>query len=135
MKNLLLLMAFATLIFSCAPRVEKPAVSINHYSQQVFQITEVVNKLMTESNVNVMHDMADGVEETRAIGCDAVGEECNAYYGFLNRVVTLSNDGAISPADRAELEKMRDQLRVELKKSDAKIQKEWKDYINADKRN
>ncbi|MBC7712268.1 MAG: hypothetical protein H7177_02955 [Rhizobacter sp.] len=135
MKKLLPLMALMTLLFACAPRVEKPAVSISHYSKQVAQINEVVNKLMNETNIKLMHDMADGVEETRAIGCDAVGEECNAYYGFLSKVVTLTNDGDLSVADRAELEKMKKQLQVELKKSDVQIQKEWKDYINADKRN
>jgi hypothetical protein len=134
MKYLLILATISIFTYACSRGAEKPAVSINHYSKQVVQINEVVNKLMDEPNVKVMHDMADGVEETRAIGCDAVGEECNAYYGFLSKVVTLTNDGVVSPADRAELEQMRKNLQNELKKSDLIIQKEWKDYINADKK-
>lgn len=134
MKNLFVSILFATLCLACTKSVEKPAVSISHYSNQVFQINQVVNKLMNEKDVKTMNFMADGVEATRAIGCDAVGEECNAYYEFLNKVVNVTKDGELSPADRTLLEQYRLKLNTELNKSDLKIQQQWKEYINADKR-
>jgi hypothetical protein len=133
MKTLLLASMSLGLIASCTQGPEKPAVTIAHYSKQTYQINEVVNKLMAEPNVKVMHDMADGVENTRAIGCDAVGEECNVYYEFLNKVVDLTNDNDLSIKDREVLGGIQKRLQVEMKKSDAKIQAEWKEYINADK--
>ena len=134
MKNFLMFILFATFFAACTKSVEKPAVSISHYSNQVFQINQVVNKLMNEKDVKTMNLMADGVEATRAIGCDAVGEECNAYYEFLNKVVNVTKDGELSPADRTLLEQYRLKLNTELNKSDFKIQQQWKEYINADKR-
>ena len=131
MKNLLLVLTISSFTFSCTKPVEKPAVSISHYSQQVVQINEVVNKLMNEQDVKVMNFMAAGVEETRAIGCDAIGEECNAYYEFINKVVNLTKDGELSEGDRQILVGLQDRVRTELKKSDEKIQQQWKDYINS----
>ena len=129
MKHILFL-AFL-LFFGCAKKIEKPVITIKKYSQQSVQITEVVKKLMSEPNVKVMNFMADGVEVTRAIGCDAVGEECNVYYEFINKVVDLTKDGNLTSADRAILVGIQSKLLVELQKSDAKIREEWKEYINS----
>lgn len=133
MKSLLLLF-IAIIGISCTKSVEKPAVTISHYSKQVVQINEVVNKLMAEPDVKVMYYMADGVEATRAIGCDAVGEECNAYYEFINKVVDVTKDGELSDKDRALLVQFQNKVKIELQKSDVKIQNQWKDYINAENR-
>ncbi len=133
MKSLFLLLILA-LSFSCTKGVEKPAVTIGHYSKQVVQINEVVNKLMNEPDVKVMNFMADGVEATRAIGCDAVGEECNAYYEFINKVVDVTKDGELSEKDRELLVQLQNKVRLELQKSDVIIQNQWKDYINAETR-
>lgn len=119
------------LMSSCNKTVEKPALTIGQYSKQVVQINEVVNKLMNEQDVKVMNYMADGVEATRAIPCDAVGEECNAYYEFLNKVVDLTKDEELSEADRAILVDMQKKLQIEMQKSEAKIEQQWKDYINS----
>lgn len=133
MKSVLVFLFSSILLFSCAKKIEKPAVTIGQYSKQVVQIREVVNKLMSETDVKVMNFMADGVEATRAIGCDAVGEECNAYYEFLNKVVDLTKDGQLTAADRELLVKMQKRLESELQKSEIKIQQEWKTYINSEK--
>ena len=131
MKNSFLILAILITSFSCTKKIEKPSVSIGHYSKQVVQITEVITKLMNEPDVKVMNYMADGVESTRAIGCDAVGEECNAYYEFINKVVDVTNDGELSVKDREILVGYQARVFEELKKSDIKIQQEWKDYINS----
>ncbi len=132
--KLLSFLISAFILFSCSKGVEKPVITIGKYSEQTFQITEVVNKLMSEPDIKIMNKMADGVEATRAINCDAVGEECNVYYEFINKVVDLTKDGNLSDQERATLEASRKKLFVELEKSELKIQKEWKDYINSDKR-
>lgn len=131
MKVLGLILIIAILVFSCTKSVEKPAVSIGHYSKQVVQINEVVNKLINEPDVKVMYNMAYGVEATRAIACDAVGEECNAYYEFINKVVDLTKDGELSDKDREILLDYQHKVQKELKNSDVKIQQQWKEYINA----
>lgn len=131
MKSVLLVLAIFLFSFSCTKKIEKPAVTIGHYSKQVVQIIEVVNKLMNEPDVKVMNYMADGVEATRAIGCDAVGEECNTYYEFINKVVDVTKDGELSEKDRELLLEYRARVFAELKKSDVKIQQQWKDYINS----
>ena len=121
------------ILASCSKGIEKPVITIGKYSQQSFQITEVVNKLMNESDVKVMNRMADGVEATRAINCDAVGEECNIYYEFLNKAVYLTKDNELSEKDRSLLDSLRKKLTIELEKSDLKIQDQWKQYINSKK--
>ena len=131
MKSSLLILVILIMSFSCTKKIEKPAVTIGHYSKQVVQITEVITKLMNEPDVKVMNYMADGVESTRAIGCDAVGEECNAYYEFINKIVDVTNDGELSAKDREILVGYQSRVFVELKKSDVKIQQQWKDYINS----
>ena len=131
MKSSLLILVILIMSFSCTKKIEKPAVTIGHYSKQVVQITEVITKLMNEPDVKVMNYMADGVESTRAIGCDAVGEECNAYYEFINKIVDVTNDGELSAKDREILVGYQSRVFDELKKSDVKIQQQWKDYINS----
>ena len=131
MKLFLLIAFFIFISFSCTKKIEKPSVTIGHYSKQVVQITEVITKLMNEPDVKVMNYMADGVESTRAIGCDAVGEECNAYYEFINKIVDVTNDGELSAKDRELLVTYQSRVFDELKKSDIKIQQQWKDYINS----
>ena len=131
MKSSLLILVILIMCFSCTKKIEKPTVTIGHYSKQVVQITEVITKLMNEPDVKVMNYMADGVESTRAIGCDAVGEECNAYYEFINKVVDVTNDGELSVIDRELLVGYQGRVFDELKKSDVKIQQLWKEYINS----
>lgn len=131
MKSVLLLSLTLTFFIACTKTVEKPALTIGQYSKQVVQINEVVNKLMNEQDVKVMNYMADGVEATRAISCDAVGEECNVYYEFLNKVVDVTKDNDLTDADRAILVTLQKKLQIELQKSEVKIQQEWKDYINS----
>lgn len=131
MRRPLIILALAVMSFSCAKKIEKPALTIGQYSKQVVQINEVVNKLMAEPDVKVMNFMADGVEATRAIGCDAIAEECNAYYEFINKVVDLTKDGELSPKDREILVGMQKRVQAELKKSDVIIQQQWKSYINS----
>ena len=131
MRRPLIILALAVMSFSCAKKIEKPALTIGQYSKQVVQINEVVNKLMAEPDVKVMNFMADGVEATRAIGCDAIAEECNAYYEFINKVVDLTKDGELSAKDREILVGMQKRVQAELKKSDVIIQQQWKDYINS----
>ncbi len=133
MKHLTLPMTMV-ILFSCSKGIEKPVITIGKYSEQTFQITEVVNKLMSEPDVKIMNKMADGVEATRAINCDAVGEECNAYYEFINKVVDLTKDENLSDGDRATLEASRKKLFIELEKSEVKLQGQWKTYINSDQR-
>ena len=134
MKHHLPVLFLTSFLFSCSKSVEKPALTIGQYAKQVGQINAIVDKLMNEKDVVVMNYMADGVESTRAVGCDAVGEECNAYYEFLNKVVNVTKDSELSEVDRALLVQIRIKLNAELKKSDLKIQQQWKDYINAEKR-
>lgn len=131
MRSLFLIAVISIMSFSCTKKIEKPAVTISHYSMQVVQITEVITKLMNEPDVKVMNYMADGIESTRAIGCDAVGEECNAYYEFINKIVDVTKDGELSAQDRELLVRYQSRVFDELKKSDIKIQQEWKDYINS----
>lgn len=133
MKSLLVVFLVSALLSSCSKKAEKPPVTIAQYSKQVVQINEVINKLMNEPDIKVMRLMADGVEATRAIGCDAIGEECNAYYEFLNKIVDLTKDNELTPDERVILEKMYKRVQAELEKSDQKIQNDWKNYINAEK--
>ena len=131
MKSTLFFLVILIMSFSCKKKIEKPAVTIGHYSKQVVQITEVITKLMNEPDVKIMNYMADGVESTRAIGCDAVGEECNAYYEFINKIVDVTNDGELSAKDRELLVGYQSRVFDELKKSDIRIQQQWKNYINS----
>lgn len=121
-----------TLIFtlSCSPKSPKPIMTLAQYANQVTKIREVVNKLMSETDIVVMNYMADGVESTRAIPCDSVGEECNVYYEFLNKVVDLTKDKELSESDRAILAELQKKVYIELAKSEKIIQAQWKEFIN-----
>jgi hypothetical protein len=134
MKTSFVLLTFLSIFtFACSKKIEKPAVTISKFSHQSVQIVEVVKKLMSEPDVKIMNFMADGIETTRAIGCDAVGEECNVYYEFINKVVFLTKDGVLSPEDRTILVGIQKKLYEELQKSEVKIQLQWKEYINSEK--
>lgn len=114
----------------CAKKYEKPVLTLGEYADQITKINEVITKLMNEPDVQVMKTMADGVESTRAIPCDAIGDECNAYYELLNKMVSVTRDGELTESERAELVKMQNNLQVAIAKSEKIIQDEWKNYIN-----
>lgn len=114
----------------CTKKSEKPVVSIQKFSLQKVQMNEVINKLFSEKNVKVMYYMADGIESTRAVDCSPVGEECNYYYELINKIVNLTRDGELNQNDRLILKELHQKFNNELKSSEAKLQLQWKEYIN-----
>ena len=129
MKKLIILTAII-FVTACAKKVEKPFLTLGQYADQVTKIKAVMSKLQTEKDVKVMNFMADGVETTRAIPCDAIAEECNAYYEYLNKVVFLTRDGDLTEDDKKIIESYYKRAIIELAKSEKIIQTQWKDYIN-----
>lgn len=129
-KKLALLTIILILAISCAPKHPRPVMTMAEYANQVTKIREVVNKLMSETDVKVMNFMADGVESTRAIPCDSIAEECNAYYEFINKVVDLTRDGDLTEADREILIIAQKKVYLELANSEKIIQAQWKEFIN-----
>lgn len=125
-------MTFLFLIFllGCMPSAVKPKVSIAQYAKQVTEMNTVITKLMNETDPKVLHDMAFGVESTRVVLCDPVGEECNLYYQLINKMVYVTNDGNISEEDRALLTKMNNDLQNEIKRTEAIVIKEWEEYVS-----
>lgn len=73
-----------------------------------------------------MNAMADGVESTRAIECTPVGEECNLYYGLINKVVNVTADGDLSEQDRQVLKELKIQFDREIVSSESKLKQQWK---------
>lgn len=132
MRKIVILM---TLIFTaaCAKKVEKPFLTLGQYSEQVTKIRAVMAKLQTEKDIKVMNFMADGVETTRAIPCDAIADECNAYYEYLNKVVFLTRDGDLTEDEKKIMDSYYKKAIKELAKSEKIIQEQWKDYINQQK--
>ena len=74
--------------------------------------------------------MADGVERTRAVDCSPIGEECNLYYELINKIVNVTRDGDLSTDDRQVLAQLRAKFDREMLSSEAKLKKQWKDFIN-----
>lgn len=131
MKNkLMVTVVFLTLLVSCKQSAEKPMISIGQYAKQVTEMNTVITKLMQETNPKVMHDMAFGVESTRVVLCDPIGEECNLYYKLINKMVYVTNDGVLSPEDRELLVKMNNELQDEIKRTEAIIIKDWNEYFS-----
>lgn len=132
MKTLKYILALS-LVFSfisCSNKIEKPLVTIQKFSFQKVQMNEVLNKLMNEKDVKVMYMMADGIESTRAVDCSPIGEECNLYYGIINKVVNLTRDNELSDDDRKVLLEMHNAFNSEMKSSELKLKQQWKDFIN-----
>lgn len=119
-------------LVGCLPNAHKPKISIAQYAKQVTEMNAVVTKLMNEPNPKVMHDMAFGVESTRAVLCDPVGEECNLYYKLINKMVYVTNDGVLSEEDKVLLTKMNNDLQDEIKRTEAIVIKEWNDFVSKD---
>lgn len=133
MKKIIFGLLLITVLTSCSNKdeeVEKPNVSIKQFSRQVSDMNRVVQTLMEEPNPKVMHDMAFGVESTRAVLCDPIGEECNLYYELVNKMVFVTNDGVLSEQDRALLTSMDNKLKNEIDKSEKILIKQWKTYLS-----
>jgi len=132
MKIATVILSFVLLVglSGCTKKIEKPVVTIQKFSLQKVQMNEVINKLFSEKNVKVMYLMADGIESTRAVDCSPVGEECNYYYELINKIVNLTRDGELNENDRLILKELYQKFSKELKSSEAKLQLQWKEYIN-----
>ncbi len=117
--------------FSCSNKIEKPLVTVQKFSLQNVQMNEVLNKLLNEKDVKIMYYMADGIESTRAVDCSPVVEECNLYYGFINKVVNLTRDKDFSEEDRKILNALFAEFQNEMIASEKKLKLQWKNYINS----
>lgn len=129
MKKTIILMALV-LSIGCAKKVEKPFLTLGQYGEQVTKIRAVMSKLQAEKDIKVMNFMADGVETTRAIPCDAIADECNAYYEYLNKIVFLTKDGDLTEDDKKIIESYHKKAVKELARSEQIIREQWKNYIN-----
>jgi hypothetical protein len=123
----ILIIALTTLVFSCDKKPEKPIITLQKFAFQKMQMTAVIDKLFSEPNIKIMNAMADGVESTRAIDCTPVGEECNLYYGVINKVVNVTADGELSEQDRQVLNGLKIQFDKEVASSEKKLKQQWKD--------
>jgi hypothetical protein len=116
---------------SCLVEKEKPKMPVQKFAKQVVEMNTVVTKLMNEQDPKVLHDMAFGVESTRVVLCDPVGNECNLYYQLINKMVFVTNDGVVSDEDRQLLIKMNNDLQNEIKKSEEIVVKDWKEFLDS----
>ena len=78
--------------------------------------------------------MAGEVENSRAVLCSPIGEECNYFYQLLNQMIKVTQNGTISNQDRAELEKLNIQFETELKKAETTLTNEWAKYLGTDEK-
>jgi hypothetical protein len=122
------------ILFSCNKAAEKspPTMTIGKFSKQQHQMQEVIRTLMAETDIKKMHKMADAVENSRAVLCSPIGEECNYYYQLLNRMIKVTKDGTLSKEDRAELETLNAQFAAELEKAEKTLTNEWVQYLGKD---
>lgn len=125
--KLILLIAF---LYSCNKTPDTPEVSIAEYSKQVVVMNGVVDKILAEQDPKKMYQMADAVEATRVVACKPVLEECNLYYKIINKVVLFTKEGNITPDQRMELFKMRNEFQEEIRKGESKIREIWRTKIN-----
>ncbi len=127
----IILIGLSLIIFSCSKKNKKPIVTIQKFALQKFQMNEVFIKLLNEKDIKVMNFMADGIESSRAVDCSPVGEECNLYYSFINKVVNVTHDKELSNEDKQILTDIHTKFLSEMKISEHKLKLQWKDYINS----
>lgn len=131
MKNLIQIISILFLFQACTPKQEKPNITVGQYSKQSTVMTGVVQKIMDESDPKIMHSMARNIEESRAVSCIPVKDECDEYYKLLNEIVKVTHEGKLSIEDRTVVNKMFNDFKNSLKNAESKVQEDWKNYINA----
>ncbi len=114
---------------------KNPKMPIQKFAKQTVEMNTVIDKLFNEKNVKIFHDMAFGVESTRVVLCDPIGEECNLYYKLINKMVFVSNDGIISKEDKDLLLKMKQDFDMEIKKSQDILVKDWSEFLKTHSEN
>lgn len=135
LKKILISLMTLTLLLGCISQDEKPKISISQYAKQVTEMNIVIDKLMNEPNPKTLHDMAFGVESTRVVLCDPIGDECNLYYKLINKMVFVTNDGELSDNDKVLLEKMKNELQSEIKRTEDILIKDWEKFITKNPEN
>ncbi len=135
LKKILISLMTLTLLLGCVSQDEKPKISISQYAKQVTEMNIVIDKLMNEPNPKTLHDMAFGVESTRVVLCDPIGDECNLYYKLINKMVFVTNDGELSDNDKVLLEKMKNELQSEIKRTEDILIKDWEKFITKNPEN
>ncbi len=118
---------FVLILLACTP-ANKPKMAISKFAKQSLEMNLVIQKLMAETDPHKLHQVAEGVESTRVVLCDPIGEECNLYYQLINKMVFVTNDGEISEDDKTLLQSMNNKFQIELKKSEEKLIKEWSEF-------
>jgi hypothetical protein len=127
------LLCFLLLTFACAQKVEKPKITISDYTTQSLVSKGVVEKIIHETDYKKMHEMASAIENSRAISCVSVSEECNLLGKILNKIINASQHGLPKDIDNIEIYKMINELDKELKIGHDKLATQWAEYIKANK--
>lgn len=115
----------------CAPKVEKPKITLSSYTTQGLTSKGVIQKIMSETDYKKMHEIALALESSRAVSCISVSEECNLLGMILNKIVSSTQNGMPSDAESVEIYKMINQLDTELKIGHEKLANQWAEYIKS----
>lgn len=131
MIKITLLIILLFLFQACESKLEKPNVTVGQYSKQITVMNGVVQKIMNESDPKIMHAMARNIEESRAVNCIPIKDECDNYYKLLNEIVKVTHEGKLTIEDKTNLNKLFNEFKISLISAEKKLQEDWKNYINS----
>lgn len=117
--------------FACNRKPDKPKLTLSEYSRQAVVTKGVVEKLLAETDYKVMHEMALGVESSRAVNCVTVYEECNLYGKILNKIVKSTQKSLPGAEENVEIYRLVGEMDQAYIKGYEVLAEEWKAYIAA----
>jgi hypothetical protein len=127
-KTILCCVLFISLLIQCTSKKKKPSLTIKEYKKQSVLLVGSVSKLMSESSIERMHNMTVALQQSRAITCFEVDEECKIYGKIISKMIKFSKDKKLSPQERIELQADFKKMVMALKKSISILEGQWAKY-------
>lgn len=120
----LIIMTLVLLSYISCFKDERPKITMAQCKKQTIVMTGILNKILNEPDIQKMHNLARSVEESRAVDCTPVLEECNEYYQLLNKITFVTKNKTLSSENKVLLFKMFNDFKVSLIKAEQKLASE-----------
>ncbi|MBT4760938.1 MAG: hypothetical protein HOO06_04495 [Bdellovibrionaceae bacterium] len=128
---ILIFLLIASLV-SCTSKKEKPKITVVEYKKQSVILVGVASKLLSERSVDTMHKMAVSIQQSRAIACIQVGEECKVYGQMMSKMIQYTKDNQLTAKEKIELRADFKEFVRQLKVESEVLEKQWAEFTKTD---
>ncbi len=111
----------------CTSKKEKPKMTVEAYKKQSVLLVGTLSKLMSETDIKKMNRMAVALQQSRAVTCFDINNECKFYGKMMSKIIQETKDHKLSTKELMELRSDFKELVAAIKSGVKVLEKQWAD--------